>query len=336
MARSRARRRNLAAWHKLALASCGALVAMGLPVWNHGMQGVVPFLAGTPAVSGADSFPSSGQPLEEALGETSGQAMLGHVRFLAERIGPRAGGSAEEQRAGEYILAALERAGLEIRVQDGIPIGRTGDRTRNIEAIIPGSHDESRVILGAHYDSYVGRQVSPGANDNASGVAVLLELARNLKTGCLPFEVRLVFFGAEEYCGDPPVHHTGSSYYVRSLRDSELARVAAMVSVDMVGASLPRHANRIGVGSDRARLWLMSAAATRGASLRTDNEFSFSDHEAFELAGVPSVCLTQFGEDPRVHTPGDRAGFVTADALLTNAQLCLAFLGRAARDLDRG
>ncbi len=270
-----------------------------------------------------------GACLADRLDAHSEANMLGHVRALADRIGPRRGGSGAERQAGDYILDRLGEIGVEARVQDRIAIGLTGTSTRNIETVLPGA-GEGALLLGAHYDSVVGRETSPGANDNASGVAVLLEIARVLRTADLPCDVRLVFFGAEEFCGSPPLHHVGSNYYVRKARDADLARIRAMLSVDMVGLGAPLHANRIGLGTDEARRKLSRAADRVRVDLSLADSFPYGDHEAFELAGIPAVCLTQFGDDPHWHSDRDVAVSIEASALMTAARVCLSFLDQYA------
>jgi Zn-dependent M28 family amino/carboxypeptidase len=100
---------------------------------------------------------------------------------------------------------------------------------RNIEAELPGRSAEL-VVVGAHYDSVSG---SPGANDNGSGVAAALELARLMRDSRPERTVRFVWFVNEE----PPFftgEDMGSRRYVRVLKESG-ARVAAMFSLETIG-----------------------------------------------------------------------------------------------------
>lgn len=101
--------------------------------------------------------------------------------------------------------------------------------SHNLIAEIPGPGTKV-IVIGAHYDAVSG---SPGANDNASGIAVLLTVARQLAGQALAGEVRIIAFGAEEE------GLLGSSYYVRSLAEEQRQRILGMINLDVVGADVP-------------------------------------------------------------------------------------------------
>ena len=106
-----------------------------------------------------------------------------HVRELSVRIGPRPDGSPAEARAAAYIRAVLGEAGYAARLEP-FPLPGGGE-SANVVALPPRpGFDPARdrhLLIGAHYDTVPG---SPGANDNASGVAVLLEIARQQLECC--------------------------------------------------------------------------------------------------------------------------------------------------------
>ena len=152
-----------------------------------------------------------------------------HVRALAGDIGERNVFRPERlQAAAEHLERTLGDLGLGVRSQQfetrGVPV-------RNLEVELRGtSRAEEIVIVGAHYDSVVG---CPGANDNGSGVAALLELSRLLARRDPPRTVRLVFFVNEE----PPFFTTrdmGSLHYARRCRERQ-ERVVAMLSLETMG-----------------------------------------------------------------------------------------------------
>ena len=117
--------------------------------------------------------------------------------------------------------------------------------TRNVIADPPSFDPTSpHIVIGAHLDSV---PQSPGAEDNASGVAVMLELARMVaeQPGDLP--VRFIAFGAEEPRGEgDDWHHYGSQHYVAELDDASRAAIVAMVALDRVG--VPGDAVPVGAG----------------------------------------------------------------------------------------
>lgn len=152
-----------------------------------------------------------------------------HVRYLATRLGERNVWRSEALRAAaDYIRERLEHSGYTVELQ---PI-QSGDLTvMNVAAEVPGGALADEIlVLGAHYDSVRG---SPGANDNASGVAALLELARVMATARPSRTVRFVAFVNEE----PPFFQSGlmgSRAYARRARERG-ENVVGMLSLETIG-----------------------------------------------------------------------------------------------------
>jgi Zn-dependent M28 family amino/carboxypeptidase len=177
----------------------------------------------------------------------------------------------------------------------------------NVVAELPGARaDAGVVIFGAHLDSV---PAGPGANDNGSGSAVVLELARELAQRSpseRPLTVRFAWWGAEE------LGLFGSRYYVQQLSDAERHAVLGNVNLDMVGVG---DAWRFGGSDDLVQLALGAATdiGERAVPLRGPQSGA-SDHASFLSAGIPAVFLYRT-EDPNYHTANDRAEFVDATAL---------------------
>jgi hypothetical protein len=152
-----------------------------------------------------------------------------HVDMLAGKIGERNVWQYDNlQRAAEYIEATFRRSGLTTRL---LAYESVDKKVTNIEAEIPGLEASSgMIIVGAHYDSLAG---TSGANDNGTGVAAMLELARLLKDSKPLKTVRLVAFVNEE----PPFFKTsrmGSLVYAnQALQNGD--RIAAMISLETIG-----------------------------------------------------------------------------------------------------
>src|SRR5262249_51776650 len=125
-----------------------------------------------------------------------------HVRVLAGLIGERnMARYAQLQRAGDYITSCFESEGFLVGEQSFAAGNRA---VRNLETEISSRNDSTAtLVVGAHYDSAHG---SPGANDNATGVAALLELARLLRHSKPGLRIRFVAFVNEE----PPYFQTES------------------------------------------------------------------------------------------------------------------------------
>jgi len=186
-----------------------------------------------------------------------------------------------------------------------------------------GEHADDVLIIGAHYDSKA--PFSPGADDNASGVGVLLELARSLRDHPLPFTVKFVAFGAEEVIDQhPDHHHYGSRYYVSVYRQTgdQAALIIGMVSIDMVGKGPYLHARSMGKGDDFLVQTVLRSARRMGLRATYKRDRGWSDHEPFELIGVPVVWVER-RPSPGYHTSGDTYEGINKERLLQAGRLVL-------------
>lgn len=149
------------------------------------------------------------------------------VRVLSEEIGPRNYASYKNlNKAADFIKSTFQEIGYKPEEWAYEVEGRT---YRNIVAGAKKNFTGEYIVLGVHYDSYF----NPGADDNASGIAGLLELARLLKRSDLNVPVMFVAFTNEE----PPFFMTGqmgSSVFVRVLKESSV-KVKAAVILEMIG-----------------------------------------------------------------------------------------------------
>jgi aminopeptidase YwaD len=193
------------------------------------------------------------------------------------------------QEDGRRLVAAMREGSVKLRLHvDGLFEDRS---SVNVVATRQGTSRPGEIIIvGAHYDSVPG---SPGANDNASGVAAVLEVARALATTPVRRTVQYVLFGAEEF------GLYGSFAYSNERRHG----VVAMVNLDMVGWG-----ERLMVGNSPGRdntavIVALRVAAELGIPV-TRFHSALSDHAMFERFGIPSVFLHR-GTDPHYHRPTD-------------------------------
>jgi len=170
-----------------------------------------------------------------------------------------------------------------------------------------------RIVLGGHYDSV---PAGPGANDNASGTATVIEIARALAADRTFDDICFVLFGSEE------IGLVGSEFYVSSLSDDELAGLEAMLNFDMlaVGDEWPL------IGSQQ----VVSVAAQEADKLSIPHtsrsnlpEGSGSDHAPFLRRGVPAMFFNCFC-DPNYHTADDRFEFIEESRLAEAGAIGLA------------
>jgi len=203
---------------------------------------------------------------------------------------------------------------------DDIPV--EAGVTLNVIATPPGYRPwKAHTVVGAHLDTAPD---APGANDNASGVAAVLELAR-LAAG---HEMRLpsvfVVFGAEERRLLPSgerLRYQGSAAYVESLSRRERRAIRGMLNLDMIGNGDAVHV--LGAGSFSR--YVLARAERAGIPARADASFFYSDHLAFAERGVPVAWLWA-GEHATLHTPSDVPRVVERGMLKRAGTLALRVL----------
>ncbi len=222
--------------------------------------------------------------------------VLDDIRYLAREVGPRHGTSDAYREAADWVEQRFTELGYTVdRQQVDVPAGTSwgirvpAGRTPNIIASPPGFDDATdHRIVGAHLDTV---PQAPGAEDNASGIAVMLELARLYAGSERP--VRFIAFTAEEPrgSGDNRLHY-GSRAYVNRLDSRERDAMRAMVSLDRVGVRGPAVPLCTGgLGTERVRARLASAARDVDVPTRLCNDNRASDHWSFERNELPAARL---------------------------------------------
>ena len=164
---------------------------------------------------------------------------MGGIRALAA-IGPRDAASPAYAQAADWVGGQLRAAGYRVREQAfDLPAGVSwgvrvpAGRPVNVIADPPGFDPaKPHVVIGAHLDTV---PQSPGAEDNASGITTMIELARMVRQQPAALPVRFVAFGAEESRGGTGKYAFGSRHFVSSLEAAERRAVRGMVALDRVG-----------------------------------------------------------------------------------------------------
>jgi Zn-dependent M28 family amino/carboxypeptidase len=244
----------------------------------------------------------------------------------------------------DHILGVLRRyaprvAAQEFRVRD--PYGPDSLRLVNLLAHF---HPErpARVLLGAHWDSrpWADRDTGtsrdlpvPGANDGASGVAVLLELARHLAVWDPGLGVDLVFFDGEDYGREGDLEHylIGSRYFVANMG---AYRPRAMLLLDMVGQRdlrIPMEGNSLAAAPELTRLVFSVAESLGAPGFVSERGLPvLDDHVPFLRAGIPAVDLIDL-DDPVWHTRRDLPEHCSPASLESVARVVLHVLERLGR-----
>ncbi len=266
------------------------------------------------------------------------------VEYLAsQELGGRYPGSAGDTLASEFIKNQLRGLKLK-RVVKGkkklgyfhnFTYGKTEQRhTHNIIAVLPGTDKQLKheyIVVGSHYD-HLGMggkdsgsrrpdtlAVHPGADDNASGDAVILELAKYFKKAQLPRSIIFAFFGAEEQ------GLIGSKDFVEWMKKGDKRRkhlpadikgIVAMVNLDMVGRMRDNSLSVSGTGtsSNFKEIAEKVAALTKVNISCTADGYGPSDQASFVAADIPVLYLTTGGH-MEYHTPADMPHTINYDGM---------------------
>ncbi|MBA4384881.1 MAG: Zn-dependent exopeptidase M28 [Anaerolinea sp.] len=233
------------------------------------------------------------EPAVSPTSETKvfGRSARDHLEVLAGDIGDRLAGSGNETLAAEYIQGVFEEIGYTTEIQYFSAFDydyEASFTSTNIIAVKKGFSNQ-QIILGAHYDS-VEDDGSQGADDNASGVAVLLEAAERVFDMETPYTIVFAAFGAEEE------GLWGSENYVDQLNGFERKNIIGMVNLDclIAGDKTYVYGNE---GPGSMRDWLLEDAKQQGLKIegKTDEDMfnedgtpcECSDYDAFEKSNIP-------------------------------------------------
>lgn len=255
------------------------------------------------------------------------------VRDLS--VAPRVWKTEGHERAVQYVITQLQAAGWEVHVEELPAGGFAGGKVRNVVAERRGTGADGQrglVIAGAHLDSVRG---APGANDDGTGSATLIELARSLAGMDTRNDIRLIWFDGEE------AGLLGSRAHVKAMSAEDKARAIGMVNMDMIGSIHGKVGFDLGMRTPNS-----VADVVRGVQQRTglagtlhDHRHNRSDHASFDAAGIPSIDFgvgldTLDEEDPYYHSPKDTVDKINLDVLEGYGDLIAATVLDAA-DRDR-
>ena len=190
--------------------------------------------------------------------------------------------------------------------------------SRNVIAELNNDIDDDQVlIIGAHFDTTPD---SSGANDNGSGVAVVSVVAQELADDEMPFDLRIILFGAEE------TGLNGSYHYVQELGPHERSRIMAMINIDSVGAG-----DISVLGSERLLVISLESADASGIELvvQEDPDAHGSDHLPFLYAGMDAVFL--FADDHTyINSPEDTLQRLEREPMAQAVAVVLGMVNRLA------
>ena len=202
---------------------------------------------------------------------------------------------------GRRLMEALSEG----HVKANVSVSEQPRPSRNLIAEKRGeAADGGTVIVGAHYDTTPGTQ---GANDNGSGVAVLMTMAEEMADVSYPFAVRFILFGSEE------IGLIGSGHYVGELSDAEIEDIILMLNFDVPGSG------RAIVLEGSAGLGREALGVAEGLGIRIRSGSvlppgAMSDHTPFDMAGVPALFVAA-DDLSRINSPADTIEYVNPGLL---------------------
>lgn len=272
----------------------------------------------TPSVKAPKPHTTVSKPkppdVEEIVKLIDEQRLMKHIQELADNIGVRQSGTTTEEDAAQYIADTLQSCGYKVEMEKVDVEGKF--TTQNVVASQLNQTGRA-MLIGAHIDT---KKPSPGANDNASGVAVMLELAYLLKDINLATPCIFAGFGAEEMIDKNKEHH---HYGARALAGNKEFRagISSMTSIDMVGVGKTLYLETRGRNTD----WrdnLAEIAYKQGYPVMTGAGKPWSDHEAFEKYGVP-VAYVHWEKDTHYHKITDTSDRIDPILLVNTTELML-------------
>ncbi|MGE7590257.1 M28 family peptidase [Peribacillus sp. NPDC101480] len=215
----------------------------------------------------------------------------------------------EKLNAEVKLTASLKIEGAYSGEKTSYNVVATKKATKNIKA-----KKNDIIYITGHHDSVAG---APGANDDASGTSVTLELARVLKNLPTDTEIRFVTFGAEEN------GLLGSQHYVSNLPDDDIKRIIANFNLDMVGS---KDAGDLVILTNDGEMNLVTELA-QASSTRLNGEPTpygqggRSDHVSFAEAGIPAALFIHSPSEPWYHTPDDTIDKISKEKLQDVAEI---------------
>jgi len=263
----------------------------------------------TPSVSTSTSpTPSVSAPVPPAFSVAN---VVRTIREIVTRAPYRVAGSAAYGVAGSIIEVHFRALGYTVKRQPfSVPAGKvnlipvSAGTTFNIVAEPPGFDPaKPHLVVGGHLDSVPN---TPGANDDASGPAVILELARLARLSPTRMPIVFVAFSAEERRRQSPTqseYALGSKAYIAAMSRARARALKGMINIDMVGAG--SDVQVIGsTGSIVATMYSIARHLGIPVEAHATIAQGFSDHISFQAAGYAAGWLWA-GDNPTLHTPRD-------------------------------
>jgi glutaminyl-peptide cyclotransferase len=251
-------------------------------------------------------------------------------------LGPRTAGSQAHKQVRSYISSELESAGWQVDEPEQELDGKSiyniiGKRGNGDQWVIIGAHYDSRMFADRDPDQSLRNQAVPGANDGASGVAVLLELGRTLSKN-LNMTIWLVYFDAEDN-GTIPGYDwiMGSQVFVQNLEN----KPDKVIIIDMIGdKDLTIYQELNSDQSLTASIWSVANELGYNQFKPAPKNRILDDHVPFIDAGIPAVDIIDI-DYPYWHTTQDTLDKVSAQSLKAVGETLTNYLDQLERETSK-
>jgi len=270
--------------------------------------------------AGADSGDKKILEIIESVDENT----LYYYDKTIQDMGPHPTGSEECNRVADFIYNELKSYGLDVQY---FPWEKKGLSGKNIVATLPGE-DNLTVIISAHYDSV---KVSPGADDDGSGVSCILMAAKILRNYSFKHTIKFVLFSGEEQ------GLYGSERFVREMYEKN-EMIIADLQLDGVGHAVSNEGgSKIRISSNGASSLIANEVERMaeeynniGLQVIRFRDFPGSDHQSFINYGYKGVFFLEYEFNPYYHSSGDSIEHVNFTYMAKVCKLASATLASIA------
>ena len=257
-------------------------------------------------------------------------------------IGPRSTGTYGCDKAAEYIHREFTKLGLETRYQYWESMGPYYRfhyfKSQNVEAVLPGTDPncDEVIIFGAHYDTTT---LSPGGNDDGSGVAAVMTAAKILSQYEFKRTIKFLTFSGEE------VYLLGSRAYAEEQHDKN-TNILMMFNADMIGRAITEEGGKnMGISYTEDAEWTLNQLKQLSSNIYPDFTIrtgkiqrygrGYSDYYHFATYGYETLALWGSSDgDPNMHTPNDTLENVNFSYLIKTTKLITGTIATIADSTD--
>lgn len=235
------------------------------------------------------------------------QLMMNTLKTLAGSS--RQTGSNNEKKSCEYIKNKIQSYGYKTQIQTFTENDETElNNSQNLIAIkkSKSNYNKGIVVICAHYDCD-GNSV--GANDNASGVSVVMETARLLKNISSDYELRFIFFGGEELGGQ------GSRHYIKNLSSNDKKNIKGVINIDSIAQKDGSKPYIFTINGEKNSATMLLKNVPKDMKVKkADREVS--DYTMFDMAGIPSLSIGQvYDKSLKINGPKDTLSVIDESKL---------------------